>query len=195
MRALSFVFGLAFALSGMPAHAALVTVSSTLLSTSGPVSGNDKLPDVNAFLSDIGVPATGLLGKIESDLSAESKELSPISDYFKIVFGAIKTVGTIEFDMTGSGKTFDYFTLKAANKFAVYEVDNMPVMGKILFNTGDASLKNGNGKAQDISHISFFGVDALEAPLPAAVFLFPAGLGLFAGLKRLSARRRLAATA
>lgn len=204
MRSLGFVFGLVLTVSFVPANAAIVEVGATLLTGTSPVQANDKLADVNTFLATLNEPNTSFLGKwdvVESGgQTATNGDLSPIGDFFTVVFdtsGSARDLqsGRINFNMGTSGKTFDYFTVKSSNKFAVYEVNGTPKMGYILFSTLAASLTNGNGNAQDVSHISFFGADGMNVPLPAAAFLFPAGLGLFAGLKRLNARRRIPASA
>lgn len=204
MRIFSVIVWMCLAALVAPANAALVEVSATLLTGTSPESGNDKLADVNTFLSGLSKDDTGFLGKWDvvdsGGQSATNGDLSPIGDFFTVVYNTFEgsrdlRSGRINFNVGGSGKTFDYFTIKSANQFAVYEVDGNPSMGYILFDTLSASLTNNKGNAQDVSHISFFGVDGTHVPLPAAAFLFPAGLGLFAAMKRLTIRRREGATA
>lgn len=81
--------------------------------------------------------------------------------------------GTVNFDLTGTGKGLEYVVLKAGNSFALFYWDMNPLVGMFIFDVYDY-IDAG------LSHISFYGGDYTppnEVPLPAAAWLVIAGLG------------------
>jgi hypothetical protein len=96
--------------------------------------------------------------------------------------------GSVDFDLTGTGKGLEYVVLKGSDNFALFYWDMDQISGSFMWQIAGFILNNG-GQVPNLSHITFYGGNAPnEVPLPAAAWLMIAGLG---GL-RLASRRKAA---
>lgn len=97
--------------------------------------------------------------------------------------------GSVDFDLTGTGYGLEYVVLKGSDNFAIFYWDMDPLAGSFLWQIAGFILNNG-GQVPNLSHITFYGGDAVsDVPLPAAAWLMIAGLsGLgFAGRRKKAA--------
>jgi len=78
----------------------------------------------------------------------------------------------------------DYYTVKASNSFALYEIAG----GAFSVNWANETIKNKNDKLQNVSHVTFWTItdkkSSTAVPIPASVFLFGSGLLGVLGLVR-----------
>jgi hypothetical protein len=159
------------------ASGALALTSGTYLGT---YAGNDPFDgNGNGFLN--GFSALAKCGdSSNSCVDSAWGAAGDFSDNFTMT-GAGSTSGTWSFTQLGELFTPALLVLKAGNEYALFDIAGL-LSGDWM--TGPY-LVNQRGIPRVISHISFYGGSTpAPVPLPAALPLLAAGLGVFGFMKR-----------
>lgn len=179
----AFAAVMAFAI--VPAHAGLVYI--------GTYAGNDNVSgNNNGQNNDISDEIFAFNGDTTVEQLAKIDVCNPTTDQGclpngqKPTDGAVNAsaftlvnsgaAGSVDFDLTGTGYGLEYVVLKASNSFALFYWDMDPLVGSFLWQIAGFITNNG-GQVPDLSHITFYGGEAVsDVPLPAAIWLMGAGL-------------------
>lgn len=162
-------------------------------------SGNTPYPDP-LFVDGILTPALFKCNVSGSSCNAENDQLSAgYDDNFSVDLTSFNSDneaigGTFSFEDLDQDVLFPrFFTLKAGNEFAIFEIEASDYQGTTLFDiafsTADLDLQGFDLFGKELSNLAFYDT-ANPIPLPASAWLLFSAIGGLGYLGSRSRRRR-----
>lgn len=160
-------------LSGSPTQDMFGNGNSDRCLFQGNINGSTNAANVNSFLNAQDAYNALPLGDITLNFITKSDD----ADFG--LFGSITGTGGLSGTYRLPGFTLTHMAVKASNRFYLYQLD-----GSDSGSWSTAGLLNRNGRQQELSHLTFFGIRS-AVPEPASWAFMILGFGAVGASLRL----------